>query len=88
MQRLGTKLKVPNRVSKILYSALADLDMNFVFEGRMWFLWVSRLLLPDSYGKSGSIFESTFIAVFGYQSVHAQRLKRISRPAVVKHHPK
>ena len=46
MQRLGK-----NRKSKIefrrLYSVLADLDINFVFEGRVWFLWVFRFLLPE-----------------------------------------
>ena len=46
MQRLGK-----NRKSKIefrrLYSVLADLDINFVFEGRVWFFWVFRFLLPE-----------------------------------------
>ena len=28
------------------FSVLADLDINFVFEGRMWFLWDFKFLLP------------------------------------------
>ena len=44
MQRLGK-----NRNSKIDFciNVLADLDINFVFEGRAWFLCVFRSLLPE-----------------------------------------
>ena len=29
------------------YDVLADLDINFVFEGRMWFLWDFQFLRPE-----------------------------------------
>ena len=29
------------------FSVLADLDINFMLEGRVWFLWVFRFLLPE-----------------------------------------